>query len=94
MYNARNYFKAACKDVLIIILRRLWLTRLIFEIYSKITLFFGHLFLHGYYGGIVSKGNLIAFLEVLDQARRTKKLTHQPKERVNQKNDIYEKETK
>ena len=40
--------------------------------------------------GIVKEDILIAFLEVLDQARQIEKLTHQPKELVNQKCDIYE----
>ena len=41
--------------------------------------------------GIVREDILIAFfLEVIDKARRIEKLTHQPKELVNQKCDIYE----
>ena len=40
--------------------------------------------------GIVREDTLIAFLEVLDQARRIEKLTHQPKELVNQKCDLFE----
>ena len=40
--------------------------------------------------GIVSEDILIVFLEVIGHARRVEKLTHQPKELVSQKCDIYE----
>ena len=45
----KTTWRTACNDVLILFLSRLCQTELIVDFWTKITLFFGHFFPHGYY---------------------------------------------
>ena len=60
-------------------------------ILDKNDTFSGHLFLHEYYDGNgYGRHCNPSFLEVLGHVLQIEKLTHQPKEFVNQKSDINE----